>query len=137
MGPYSEQSKDQQGHMLSYWLLNNLKPQGRADSTSSMDGSPVRYYESSVFSHPNSITEAQRGSPHLKPVNILPEAPAHTSRKLSDREQRDCDVIGTDKNALNYANKLWIIFFIFIYTFIHYRETNKFILLHCTKIYTG
>ncbi|XP_059061852.1 dynamin-1-like protein isoform X4 [Achroia grisella] len=29
-----------------------------------------------------------------KPVNLLPEVPSHTSRKLSDREQHDCDVIG-------------------------------------------
>ncbi|XP_026747285.1 dynamin-1-like protein isoform X8 [Trichoplusia ni] len=28
-----------------------------------------------------------------KPVNLLPEVPSHTSRKLSDREQHDCDVI--------------------------------------------
>ncbi|PNF28899.1 Dynamin-1-like protein [Cryptotermes secundus] len=28
-----------------------------------------------------------------KPVNLLPEVPMQTSRKLSDREQRDCDVI--------------------------------------------
>ncbi|XP_037297446.1 dynamin-1-like protein isoform X6 [Manduca sexta] len=29
-----------------------------------------------------------------KPVNLLPEVPSQTSRKLSDREQHDCDVIG-------------------------------------------
>ncbi|XP_068628158.1 dynamin-1-like protein isoform X2 [Battus philenor] len=29
-----------------------------------------------------------------KPVNLLPEVPIQTSRKLSDREQHDCDVIG-------------------------------------------
>ncbi|XP_049864888.1 dynamin-1-like protein isoform X8 [Pectinophora gossypiella] len=28
-----------------------------------------------------------------KPVNLLPEVPSHTSRKLSEREQHDCDVI--------------------------------------------
>ncbi|XP_021922512.1 dynamin-1-like protein isoform X2 [Zootermopsis nevadensis] len=28
-----------------------------------------------------------------KPVNLLPEVPMQTSRKLSEREQRDCDVI--------------------------------------------
>ncbi|CAH0628792.1 unnamed protein product [Chrysodeixis includens] len=28
-----------------------------------------------------------------KPVNLLPEVPSQTSRKLSDREQHDCDVI--------------------------------------------
>ena len=30
-----------------------------------------------------------------KPVNLLPEVPSTTSRKLTDREQRDCEVIGT------------------------------------------
>ncbi|XP_028039166.1 dynamin-1-like protein isoform X2 [Bombyx mandarina] len=29
-----------------------------------------------------------------KPVNLLPEVPIQTSRKLSEREQHDCDVIG-------------------------------------------
>ncbi|XP_012268661.1 dynamin-1-like protein isoform X3 [Athalia rosae] len=39
------------------------------------------------------ITPEQRGSPQQKPVNLLPEVPTQTPRKLSDREQRDCDVI--------------------------------------------
>jgi hypothetical protein len=29
-----------------------------------------------------------------KSVNLLPEIPAPTSRKLNEREQRDCEVIG-------------------------------------------
>ncbi|XP_053973525.1 dynamin-1-like protein isoform X3 [Hylaeus volcanicus] len=65
---FSEQNKDQQGHQ-NHWLLSNLLPQGRSDSTSSMDGSPQ------------------------KAINLLPEVPMQTSRKLSDREQRDCNVI--------------------------------------------
>ncbi|XP_012348136.1 dynamin-1-like protein [Apis florea] len=94
-----EQNKDQQGHqmVLSNWLLNNLIPQGRTDSTSSIDGSPVRNRESSSSPHPNSnsnpIIEIQKASSQQKPVNLLPEVPVQTSRKLSEREQRDCDVI--------------------------------------------
>ncbi|XP_048481039.1 dynamin-1-like protein isoform X2 [Plutella xylostella] len=34
-----------------------------------------------------------------KPVNLLPEVPSQTSRKLSDREQHDCDVIGGRSDA--------------------------------------
>ena len=34
------------------------------------------------------------GQSPQKPVNLLPEIPAPTSRKLNDREQRDCEVIG-------------------------------------------
>ncbi|XP_046485153.1 dynamin-1-like protein isoform X2 [Neodiprion pinetum] len=69
----NEQSKEAQAN---HWLLSNLLPQVKSDSTSgnSIDGSP-------------------RGSPQQKPVNLLPEVPMQTSRKLSDREQRDCDVI--------------------------------------------
>ncbi|XP_038213105.1 dynamin-1-like protein isoform X3 [Zerene cesonia] len=45
-------------------------------------------------------TPQMNGSPEnkaltpQKPVNLLPEVPSQTSRKLSDREQHDCDVIG-------------------------------------------
>lgn len=35
-----------------------------------------------------------------KPVNLLPEVPSQTSRKLSDKEQHDCDVIGKDKHQI-------------------------------------
>ena len=94
---FPEQSKDQQGHqmVLSNWLLNNLMPQGRTDSTSSIDGSPVRNRENSTSPHQNSnlVIEMQKASPQQKPVNLLPEVPVQTSRKLSEREQRDCDVI--------------------------------------------
>ncbi|XP_038213106.1 dynamin-1-like protein isoform X4 [Zerene cesonia] len=44
-------------------------------------------------------TPQMNGSPEnkaltpQKPVNLLPEVPSQTSRKLSDREQHDCDVI--------------------------------------------
>ncbi|XP_033358278.1 dynamin-1-like protein [Bombus vosnesenskii] len=94
---FPEQNKDQQGHqmVLSNWLLNNLMPQGRTDSTSSVDGSPVRNRENSTSPHQNSnlVIEMQKASPQQKPVNLLPEVPVQTSRKLSEREQRDCDVI--------------------------------------------
>ncbi|KAF3426891.1 hypothetical protein E2986_07610 [Frieseomelitta varia] len=92
---FPEQNKDQ-GHqmVLSNWLLNNLIPQGRTES-SSVDGSPVRNRETSTSPHPNqnTVIEIQKASPQQKPVNLLPEVPVQTSRKLSEREQRDCDVI--------------------------------------------
>lgn len=45
---------------------------------------------------PDAALELQKAvsSPQQKPVNLLPEVPMQTSRKLSDREERDCDVIG-------------------------------------------
>jgi len=31
----------------------------------------------------------------VKPVNLLPDVPAnHNPRRLTDKEQKDCDVIG-------------------------------------------
>ncbi|KAI5641155.1 dynamin central region domain-containing protein [Phthorimaea operculella] len=59
----------------------NKTPQSNSDSptTPQMNGSPE--------SNPNKVMTPQ------KPVNLLPEVPSHTSRKLSDREQHDCDVI--------------------------------------------
>ena len=88
---FSEQSKDQQGYQ-NHWLLNKL-PQGRSDSTSSIDSSPVRHRENSESPHPNLMIEMQKSTPQQKPVNLLPEVPMQTPRKLSEREQRDCDVI--------------------------------------------
>ncbi|CAL7946650.1 unnamed protein product [Xylocopa violacea] len=72
---FSEQSKDQQGHQMAL----------------------VRNWESSTSPHPHASpipsVEVQKSSPQQKPVNLLPEVPAQTPRKLSEREQRDCDVI--------------------------------------------
>ncbi|XP_025993642.1 dynamin-1-like protein isoform X2 [Solenopsis invicta] len=82
------QTKEQQGQQ-NHWLLSNLLLQGRTDSTSSADGSPVRMRENNT--HP--AIELQKASPQQKPVNLLPAVPIQTSRKLSDREQRDCDII--------------------------------------------
>ncbi|XP_039745833.1 dynamin-1-like protein isoform X5 [Pararge aegeria] len=49
--------------------------------------------------NPRSTPTPVNGSPEnkamtpQKPVNLLPEVPSQTSRKLSDKEQHDCDVI--------------------------------------------
>ncbi|CAG5056000.1 unnamed protein product [Parnassius apollo] len=48
--------------------------------------------ESPVGLQLNGTTENKALTPQ-KPVNLLPEVPNQTSRKLSDREQHDCDVI--------------------------------------------
>lgn len=42
----------------------------------------------------NQTMEMRQPLTPQKPVNLLPEVPSQSSRKLSDREQRDCDVIG-------------------------------------------
>ncbi|KAJ2950615.1 hypothetical protein O0L34_g8871 [Tuta absoluta] len=69
----------------------NRTPQSNTDSptTPQMNGSPE--------SNPNKVMTPQ------KPVNLLPEVPSHTSRKLSDREQHDCDVIGGRSDYTPYS----------------------------------
>ncbi|XP_043256722.1 dynamin-1-like protein isoform X3 [Colletes gigas] len=79
---FSEQSKEQQGHQ-NHWL-SNLLPQDRTDSMSnSIDGSS-----------PNTIPTIEiQKTPQQKSINLLPEVPMLTPRKLNEREERDCDVI--------------------------------------------
>lgn len=98
MNSVFDQTKEQQGQQ-NHWLLSNLLLQGRTESASSADGSPVRMRESNSNS-PHPAIELQKASPQQKPVNLLPAVPIQTSRKLSDREQRDCDIIG--KEVLSY-----------------------------------
>ncbi|XP_011865221.1 PREDICTED: dynamin-1-like protein isoform X2 [Vollenhovia emeryi] len=86
----NDTTKEQQGQQ-NHWLLSNLLLQGRTESTSSADGSPVRMRENNSSPYP--AIELQKASPQQKPVNLLPAVPIQTSRKLSDREQRDCDII--------------------------------------------
>lgn len=125
MASFPEQNKDHQGHqaMLSSWLLNNLKPQGRSDSSNSLDGSPIKSHETGT-SHPNSnpnpIIEIQKASPQQKAVNLLPEIPAQTSRKLSEREQGDCDVIGMDRVLYTFTENNG--HYLFIYIFIFFQK---------------
>ncbi|KAL0884012.1 hypothetical protein ABMA27_016055 [Loxostege sticticalis] len=79
---------------------------GLLKSTDSLDdNSPIfrqKTPRATPSPHVAAITDGQENkSPNQndtpntpqKPVNLLPEVPSHTSRKLSDREQHDCDVI--------------------------------------------
>ncbi|XP_063374601.1 dynamin-1-like protein isoform X1 [Cydia amplana] len=49
--------------------------------------------ESPVTTQVNGGSPAEKAPTPQKPVNLLPEVPSQQSRKLSDREQHDCDVI--------------------------------------------
>lgn len=57
--------------------------------------SPTQNYncESPVTPQVNGGSPADKPLTPQKPVNLLPEVPSQHSRKLSDREQHDCDVI--------------------------------------------
>lgn len=65
----------------SSWLSNILPP------------APATRTESTESSQSNTPTHNSVMSP-MKPVNLLPDVPINTSsRRLTDKEQRDCDVI--------------------------------------------
>ncbi|XP_014489057.1 PREDICTED: dynamin-1-like protein isoform X2 [Dinoponera quadriceps] len=89
----SDQTKEQ--GQQNHWLLGNLLPHTKAELAASTDGSPVRMRESNNVPNSgiDSIFDTQRTSPQQKSINLLPAVPIQTSRKLSEREQRDCDVI--------------------------------------------
>lgn len=74
-----------------------MLPQGKTESVNSSDGSPTKNRDgtiSPVSNHSRDSMVLAVSSPQQKPVNLLPEVPMQTSRKLSDREERDCEVIG-------------------------------------------
>lgn len=56
------------------------------------DHSPPQPHNETPIPQMNGSPENKAMTPQ-KPVNLLPEVPSQTSRKLSDREQHDCDVI--------------------------------------------
>lgn len=63
------------------WLSNILPPPQQRQRQSES--------ESSAASTPTHVVQSP-----AKPVNLLPDVPInHSSRKLTDKEQRDCDVI--------------------------------------------
>ncbi|XP_063636236.1 dynamin-1-like protein isoform X6 [Cydia splendana] len=82
---------------------------GLLQSTDCMaDDSPMFRHKARATPSPvSTLFKVNGGSPPekvltpQKPVNLLPEVPSQQSRKLSDREQHDCDVIGgrSDKTA--------------------------------------
>lgn len=138
-----EQQQLQQQVQQNHWLLSNLLPQGRSENVTTADNSPVRNRDGTTSPYPSSnsipVEMLQRGSPQQKPVNLLPEVPMQTSRKLSDREQRDCDVIGRklisfsrSKTHLTkfdkfFANKVSLFS----------RATDQILLLHRSEINSG
>ncbi|XP_063379659.1 dynamin-1-like protein isoform X8 [Cydia fagiglandana] len=76
---------------------------GLLQSTDSIvDDSPMFRHKARATPSPvNGGSPPEKVLTPQKPVNLLPEVPSQQSRKLSDREQHDCDVIGgrSDRTA--------------------------------------
>lgn len=86
---------DEQQQKTSGWLSNILPPAAPNYNANSKTFS----LDSNGSSTTNTPTHNNVMSP-LKPVNLLPDVPINpTARKLTDKEQRDCDVIGKNENS--------------------------------------
>jgi len=68
----------------STWL-SNILPAPREEGSAGRDMSPSPQHRA--------VTQMSGVISPVKPVNLLPEIPVQTGRKLNDREQRDCEVI--------------------------------------------
>ncbi|XP_066997209.1 dynamin-1-like protein [Anabrus simplex] len=67
--------------------LSNILPAGRGENNKEVSR------ENSPVNTPTHQVEGRTSLSPQKPINLLPELAIQTSRKLSEREQRDCDVI--------------------------------------------
>ena len=89
----SQLQQDSQVITASNWLSNILpapKEEGGA-SGGGRDQSPSPQHKALT-----QVVESEPGTTAMspvKPVNLLPEIPVQSGRKLNDREQRDCEVI--------------------------------------------
>jgi len=75
----------------STWL-SNILPAPREEGSVARDLSPSPQHRAVTQVHDGEGQMSGVISP-VKPVNLLPEIPVQTGRKLNDREQRDCEVI--------------------------------------------
>lgn len=79
-----QQNHVNEAQQSSGWLSNILPPAPTS----------LKIAESNESSNNNTPVHSTLMSP-LKPVNLLPDVPINPSaRKLTDKEQKDCDVIG-------------------------------------------
>jgi len=75
----------------STWL-SNILPAPREEGSVTREMSPSPQHRAVTQIHEGEGQMSGVISP-VKPVNLLPEIPVQTGRKLNDREQRDCEVI--------------------------------------------
>lgn len=87
--------QDSQVITASNWLSNILpapKEEGGASGLG-RDQSPSPQHKAITQVVESEVGQASTAMSPVKPVNLLPEIPVQSGRKLNDREQRDCEVI--------------------------------------------
>lgn len=99
--PAAMRHNDSQDRNIVKWM-SNMVPHGQDSSSKEVSA------ENSPSDTPTHQPDESRGllSPQ-RPINLLPEVPIQTSRKLSEKEQRDCDVIGTTLPVLICFRSVW------------------------------
>jgi len=76
----------------STWL-SNILPTPKGEEGSSREASPGGTPQHKAIAGLVQEQDAQGAMSPLKPVNLLPEIPVQSGRKLNEREHRDCEVI--------------------------------------------
>jgi len=87
--------QDSQVITASNWLSNILpapKEEGGASGVG-REQSPSPQHKAITQVVESEVSQASTAMSPMKPVNLLPEIPVQSGRKLNDREQRDCEVI--------------------------------------------
>lgn len=95
-GRYSEVVGTDRTNLRNF--MPNIFPRSQENNSNSKEPSTENSPSSTPTHQPNDADTKSSGvlSPQ-RPINLLPEVPTQTSRRLSEREQRDCDVIGKTK----------------------------------------
>ena len=87
--------QDSQVITASNWL-SNILPAPKEEGGSGIvgrDQSPSPQHKAITQVVESEVSQSSTAMSPVKPVNLLPEIPVQTGRKLNDREQRDCEVI--------------------------------------------
>lgn len=87
--------QDSQVITASNWLSNILpapKEEGGVGPVA-RDQSPSPQHRAITQVVEGDVSQSSTAMSPVKPVNLLPEIPVQSGRKLNDREQRDCEVI--------------------------------------------
>ena len=84
--------QDSQVITASNWL-SNILPAPKEEGGAARDQSPSPQHKAITQVVESEVSQGSTAMSPVKPVNLLPEIPVQSGRKLNDREQRDCEVI--------------------------------------------
>ena len=87
--------QDSQVITASNWLSNILPAPKEEGGVAGVvrEQSPSPQHKAITQVVEGEVSQATTAMSPVKPVNLLPEIPVQSGRKLNDREQRDCEVI--------------------------------------------